>query len=115
LVRTNLALAVLCFSLLAAVALTHPPRTRPRYFTPRQRAAILERAGWRCEHKPLLWFRCRRRTRLHADHVVPYSKDGRTELANAQALCARHNHRKAARYPTVAYRLRLRARRRSYP
>ena len=31
---------------------------------------------------------------FHADHVIPYSKNGSTNLNNAQALCAECNLKK---------------------
>jgi hypothetical protein len=33
-------------------------------------------------------------TKIHVDHVVPFSKDGRTELDNLQTLCDRCNYGK---------------------
>jgi 5-methylcytosine-specific restriction endonuclease McrA len=35
--------------------------------------------------------------RLHGDHIVPYSRGGRTTWANLQLLCARCNLRKHAK------------------
>ena len=34
---------------------------------------------------------CTRRRRLHAHHVLPWAKDGSTDLANLVLLCARHH------------------------
>ncbi|MFC1740114.1 HNH endonuclease [Pseudomonadota bacterium] len=34
---------------------------------------------------------------FHADHVLPYSKGGKTITRNGQALCERCNLRKAAK------------------
>ncbi len=36
---------------------------------------------------------------FHADHRHPYSKGGPTDIANAQALCPRCNHKKGAKVP----------------
>ena len=84
-----------------------------RFFTGRQKQAIYLRASKRCEHKPPLWRRCPA-PGTEADHVVPWSRGGATELWNAQLLCHHHNMRKSAHYPSLMYRWRLRRRRRRY-
>jgi len=52
---------------------------------------VLARDGLRC-------VRCgsTKLEELHADHVHPWSKGGRTELGNLQTLCVRCNTRKGA-------------------
>lgn len=105
-----------CFVLAAVVGRVsgrgaqHDPQ---RAFTPAQRQAIFARAGWRCEHFGLLGVRCRHQA-AHADHVVPWSRGGASTLANAQALCARHNLAKGARMPGRVSTRRLARRRRRY-
>jgi hypothetical protein len=70
-----------------------------RRFKGADRAAILSRAGARCERHSLLFGRCKETEKLHADHVHPHSKGGSTTVANGQMLCSRHNKQKAARIP----------------
>ncbi len=70
-----------------------------RTFSRAEKALLLERAGHRCEHQPWLLGRCRETEALQADHVHPHSRGGATDVANGQALCRRHNKRKAARVP----------------
>ena len=88
-------------------------RDPQRAFSEPQRQAIFARAGGRCEHVAALGLRCRALP-SHADHVYPWSKGGATALANAQALCARHNLQKGSSVPSAWYRHRLERRRRSY-
>lgn len=83
------------------------PRDRQRIFTPEQRRYIHRRAGYRCEHHWVGVLRCRKRARLEADHIMPWSRGGRTSLDNGQSLCRRHNRSKSNRIPSMAYRLRL--------
>ncbi len=65
-----------------------------RRFSPEQRRLIFNSSRKPvclvCR-KPLNW------TNFHADHVLPYSRGGKTVLKNAQPLCARHNLIKGAR------------------
>jgi hypothetical protein len=70
-----------------------------RLFTGVDRAAIVSRAGGRCERHGLLFGRCKETEKLHPDHVHPHSKGGSTTVANGQVLCSRHNAKKAARIP----------------
>lgn len=60
-----------------------------RLFTRRERAALRLVAGNRCEACGCTL------TTFHADHRKPFSKGGKTELNNGQALCAACNLRKA--------------------
>ena len=88
-------------------------RDPQRAFSEAQRQAIFARAGQRCEHVSALGLRCRT-VPSHADHVHPWSKGGATTLANAQALCQRHNLQKASRVPSAWYLHRLERRRQRY-
>lgn len=87
------------------------PRDPVRLFSAAQRRYLMAQAGARCEHRPLLWFRCFRNTRLQADHIMPWSRGGRTTIENGQMLCATHNRRKTNRIPSPLYRARIRLRR----
>ncbi|APX31812.1 hypothetical protein BH708_02755 [Brachybacterium sp. P6-10-X1] len=84
-----------------------------RTFTAAERREAFERAGLRCEHKPLLWHRCTN-TPTQGDHIYPWSRGGRTAMSNQQALCPFHNSRKSGSVPTRMYILRLQLRRRRY-
>ena len=70
-----------------------------RLFSGAVRAEIFARAGHRCEQHSWLFGRCRETRRLQADHVHPHSRGGATAVQNGQALCGRHNSRKAADVP----------------
>ena len=61
-----------------------------RFFSPYQRRMLRIMAGNRCSicEQPL-------GSSFHADHIVPFSKGGRTILQNGQALCARCNINKS--------------------
>jgi HNH endonuclease len=85
-----------------------------RTFSRAQKAVLLGRAGHRCEHHTWLLGRCRQTEALQADHVHPHSRGGVTDVANGQALCQRHNRRKAARVPWGWELARLERRRRTY-
>ena len=60
-----------------------------RFFNKRMRKILLILAGNKCQI-------CKKKLdkSFHADHVVPYSKNGSTNLNNAQALCAECNLKK---------------------
>ncbi len=88
------------------------PRDPVRRFSRADRRTVLDRAGHRCEHHPLLGERCRATEDLQADHVHPHSRGGATAVENAQALCRRHNKQKSARVPWD-WELRRLARRRA--
>lgn len=100
--------------LLAIVAHKHRYRDPQRLFSRGQKALLLSRAGYHCEYKHPLWRRCRATTRLEADHVMPWSRGGPTEVWNGQILCHRHNIRKSNIIPAPLYRWRLQRRRRKY-
>jgi 5-methylcytosine-specific restriction endonuclease McrA len=94
-------------------------RRGPRYtndsrraFTPAQRLAATRHSGGRCEHSAFT-FRCRRPGE-HADHIVPWSRGGATEMSNLQWLCSMHNLRKSNLMPSGFYIARLVSRRRRY-
>src|SRR6266545_7964460 len=70
-----------------------------RRFNRTDKAAILARAGGRCERHGWMTGRCRLTNGLEADHVHPHSKGGRTSPTNGQALCKRHNRQKSAHVP----------------
>ena len=85
-----------------------------RRFSGSVRAEIFARAGQRCEQHSWLVGRCRQTQSLQADHIHPHSRGGATALANGQALCRRHNKRKAARIPWNWELARLARRREAY-
>lgn len=89
-------------------------RDPQRLFSWEQKKQLLETAGHRCEHKPLLWRRCAETERLQADHVVPWSRGGPTEVFNGQILCRHHNRGKSNIVPGPLYAWRLRRMRRKY-
>lgn len=88
-------------------------RDPERFFTWEQKQRLLHGAGHRCEHKRLLWWRCTATTHLEADHVVPWSRGGPTQLWNGAVLCRRHNRLKSNVAPTALYRWLLVRRRRT--
>ena len=60
-----------------------------RFFNKRMRKLLLIQSGNICQI-------CNKKLdkSFHADHVLPYSKNGSTNLNNAQALCAECNLKK---------------------
>jgi hypothetical protein len=85
-----------------------------RRFSHLDRAAVMSRAGGRCERHGLLFGRCKVTERLHADHIHPHSKGGSTTVANGQVLCSQHNKQKAAKIPFNWELRRLEKQRASY-
>lgn len=78
------------------------------------RAAVMTRAGNRCEGSIVLaWGRCRQ-VAVEVDHVYPWCKGGPTVVSNGQALCREHNRRKSSMTPPWWYVLSLERRRRGY-
>ena len=65
-----------------------------RLFTRRERSALRLVAGNQCEACGC------NLTKFHADHRKPFSKGGKTELNNGQALCPPCNLRKTDREET---------------
>lgn len=94
-----LGFALRVFRFFRWLPLTAATRDPMRRFARADRAAIIRRAGGRCEFHGLIGGRCRATENLHADHVHPHSRGGSTTLGNGQALCARHNRQKAAHIP----------------
>jgi superfamily II DNA or RNA helicase len=72
-----------------------------RFFTSRQKAALYEAASGQCElcGVPL-------EKGWHADHVIPYSSGGPTDVVNGQALCAKCNISKG-NFMELAHRTKL--------
>jgi superfamily II DNA or RNA helicase len=76
----------------------------PRRFSDRQRAALYLTQDGHCADCG-----CKLTARWHADHVIPYSAGGDTDVINGQALCPDCNLRKGARMqrlPQWTYQLR---------
>ena len=110
----SLAVAFLGIALLArAMGKSRRWRDPQRLFDWDQKRQLIRQAGGQCEHKAPLWRRCPARGE-HADHVVPWSRGGPTELWNGQLLCRRHNVSKSYWMPTRTYRWRLAQRRKKY-
>ena len=69
----------------------HVAQPIPEGFTAAQRAEIMERGGYRCA-------RCgankEEGVALHADHIRPRSKGGKSVVENGQILCGQHNYKK---------------------
>lgn len=88
------------------------PRDMTRMYPKDLKMRLLRSAGFRCEHRVLLVFRCRRTSRLEADHVWPWCLGGRTSYANGSILCKSHNASKGGRPPGPVYVWMMRRRRR---
>ena len=56
------------------------PGQGPRLFTGRVREYILRRDGYKCTN-------CGSTQRLEVDHIIPYSKGGKTVPSNGKTLC----------------------------
>lgn len=68
-------------------------RKRKRNFTPRQRKILLILGSYVCSNCGVSL-----KNNFHADHVIPFSKGGKTILKNGQSLCARCNLEKGDKY-----------------
>src|SRR5699024_11267651 len=68
---------LVCAALASPAGGATDSRDPRRTFTAAERREAFERAGFRCEHKPLLWHRCTN-TPTQGDHIYPWSK-GRSE------------------------------------
>lgn len=97
----------------AAMTFKRSRRDPQRFFSYTQKRALYDQARDQCEHKYPLWRRCHARGK-EADHVMPWSRGGRTMLGNGQILCKKHNRRKSNHIPTPVYRWRLSRRRLNY-
>jgi 5-methylcytosine-specific restriction endonuclease McrA len=62
-----------------------------RAFTEEQRLTIFRKYKGKCQNcgKEIRW------EEFHADHIVPFSKGGKTTVANGQLLCTKCNLAKA--------------------
>ena len=55
---------------------------------------LTRKNGYQCSYlDPVTKVRCHSQYALQMDHVVPWSKGGRTELANMRFLCRNHHNR----------------------
>ena len=71
-----------------------------RYFDDSQKDEVIKRDGQRCAHvDQATGERCCETAynKLEMDHVVPWSRGGKTEIGNAQLLCKSHNASKGGR------------------
>ncbi len=68
---------------------------RKKVIGSRLRLAVFERDGYEC-------LRCKSQKSLRADHVIPESEGGETELENLQTLCATCNSWKGTK--TIDFR-----------
>ncbi|MCC6602813.1 MAG: DUF262 domain-containing protein [Anaerolineae bacterium] len=68
------------------------PKDSKRQYTRNERMIIWRRANETCQicHNKIPF------EEMHADHIVPHSKGGKSTLANAQCLCATCNSQKGA-------------------
>lgn len=113
---TIICLAIAASGILLLAMLTGRKRRHrdsKRFYSWPEKQVLIRQAAGRCEHKPPLWTRCPARG-TQADHLVPWSRGGPTELWNGQLLCHRHNQRKSNRVPSALYRWRLQRRRTKY-
>lgn len=110
----SLAIAAAAMLMLAAIiGRRRRWRDPQRFFSWADKQILIAQAHGRCEHKNPLWFRCTRPGQ-EADHVIPWSRSGATQIDNGQLLCSRHNQRKAGAMPNRFYRWRLHRRRKKY-
>lgn len=66
--------------------------TEPRYFSAIQRIELFSRSGGHCQSCGAVITL----SDFHADHITPWSKGGKTTLANGQALCRACNIKKSS-------------------
>lgn len=74
----------------------------PRSFTSSQRVELFNKSGGQCQS-------CGTDitlTDFHADHIIPWSKGGKTKLSNGQALCSSCNLSKSSTM-TIPYEMHL--------
>ncbi len=60
-----------------------------RNFTKSQRLALAKNADWKCQSCG-----CQLTQNFHADHIIPFSKGGETDVSNGAALCSPCNLKK---------------------
>ena len=74
----------------------------PRYFSAVQRTELFNRSGGHCQScgVPITL------SNFHADHITPWSKGGKTMLANGQALCRACNIKKSSTMQ-ISYQMHL--------
>jgi hypothetical protein len=71
-----------------------------RFFDDSEKQLVADRDGRRCAHKDeATGSQCSETSynKLQVDHIKPWSKGGRTDVTNAQLLCAQHNGGKGAK------------------
>lgn len=112
-VGTVIAVLIILAVLPRKKRLPHHKRDPVRLYTWHQKKQLINVAAGRCEHKHPLWRRCPQRG-AEDNHIVPWSRGGRTTLSNGQLLCRKHNRRKSDIMPSLFYRWRLKQRRRRY-
>jgi 5-methylcytosine-specific restriction endonuclease McrA len=87
------------------------PDTRTRRRIPtRVRDEVWVRDGRRCTYVGTNGRRCRSRTHLHIDHIVPVSCGGGSTASNLRLLCAAHNQIEADRVLGADFMQRFRKR-----
>ena len=62
-----------------------------RYIPVWLRDEVLKRDGYRCSYVSAQGYRCDCPVGLEIDHVIPFSKGGKTDLENLRILCSTHN------------------------
>ena len=81
---------------LAFIAWSKPKKDSFRFFSSMQKNIIWERSKGKCElcGIKLVPFKGRESS-FEADHILAWSKGGKTTLSNAQALCKKCNRKKS--------------------
>ena len=67
----------------------------PRCFSRSQKLLILRKAGYKCTLCGIELTA----DNFAADHIIPYSKGGKTQAWNGQALCVSCNSKKSDKLP----------------
>lgn len=75
----------------ASTRLNDGQRDPNRHFSEKLRGKIFARDGHQCKN-------CGSSENLEADHIVPHSKGGRTNMDNAMTLCKKCNNEKSDTY-----------------